>query len=405
MGADLYQNLKSLSAAKRKEVEKLAPRPKNLQGYFLPKTISGMPRKDLFKQGVRMVSRIGVGCIVVSAEKIGWEKFINTLHKTQGPGVEAAAKAMRKQYGVTGDTLLDARIISVAGAAGCGFERHQTIEFSGTHFEGYGDWCGMVQAADEMGLGDKLELMSVWCDTYDNSEVHATNKDLWYVHANCLGRGDKYCRYFVDLFPEKQQGSFFEILKRHIEEKREELRKSYPEPSSAQGLGPLRVIEDVSEEVVYKEAVRIWNHICTATILAAAELLGWGEFLNLVSEKLKRGFTEAAGALKRDFDIIGYSLRDACRMYTGVSSACGFDKHHIIEYSDRRIEGVADWCPIIDSAKNLGAGKIVEEMSLWCDLYNNFNIHAVSPTSQQVFTHCLGRGDQYCRFIMEKKQN
>ena len=403
MAKSLYENSESNRVAKRKELEKLAPRPQNLQAYFMPKAIVGVPKRDLFKQGVRILSRMGVGCILASAEKIGWEKFINTIYDRQRPYVEAAAKQMKAKYNVPGDTLMEARIISNIGAAGCGFERHQTIELSENHFEGYGDWCGMVQAANEMGLGDKLQLMSVWCDSYDNFEVHATNKDLWYVHANCIGRGDKYCRYFVDLFPEKQQGSFFEILKRHIDEKCEELRKSYPEPSAVQGLGPPRVMEDVSEEEIYKNAVRIWNHICTATILAAAELLGWNTFLSIVSEKLKRGFTEAAGNLKRDFNVIGYSLRDGCRMYTGMSAACGFDKHHIIEYSDRRIEGVADWCPIIDSAKNLGAGKIVEEVSLWCDLYNNFNINAVSPTSQQIFTHCLGRGDQYCRFIIEKK--
>lgn len=71
MGTNLSQDLKSFSAIKRKEVEKLAPRPNNLQGYFVPKTFAGVSKKDLFKQGVRMLSRIGVGCILVSAEKIG----------------------------------------------------------------------------------------------------------------------------------------------------------------------------------------------------------------------------------------------------------------------------------------------------------------------------------------------
>jgi hypothetical protein len=404
MVINFYQAVKGYRDEKRNQLEKVAPEPRNLKGFFLPRVLESRPKEEIGRRAVRTLSRHGIGSVVITAEQIGWEKLINLIEEKQGPYVTGAGKAMRKEFNVTGDTLVDCRIISAAGAAGCGFERHQMIEFTGTHMEGVGDWCGLVQAASELGMGDKIEKLSIWCDAYDNFEVHATNPNLWYVHAFCLGRGDRYCRYYVDLYKdtEGEGESYYHTLERHIQEKREEIEKTSPEPSSLQGYGLPRTLEDLSKEDIFKRAVKIWNHICVASMSIAAEALGWEKFLNLVGEKMGPGFTDAAVAMKRDFNITGHTLRDASRMFSIASSACGFDKHQIIDYSDKRIEGVAEWCPLVDSAKDLGMKDKIGEMSFWCDVYHNFDIHAVSPKFQQVYTHCLGRGDKYCRFVIEE---
>lgn len=399
-----YETLKRHRDEKRKGIEKVSPEPRHLKGFFKPRVLEAWSKEDILKRAVRILSRIGVGSVLIASESVGWERLINLIERKQGAGITEGGKAMRKEFGITGDTLIDCRIISATGSAGCGFERHQMIEFSDTHMEGAGDWCGMVLAAKELGMGDKMDDYRIWCDAYDNFEVHATNPNLWYVHTHCLGRGDRYCRYFVDLYEEGEgKGeSYYETLKRHIDEKREEIERVAPEPPSLQGYAIPRVFEGLSNEEILKRAVRIWTRICVASIIIAADELGWEKFIDLVVEKQGPGFNDAALAMKRDFGVVGNTLRDAARLFNIGCAGCGYDKHHIIEFTDKRIEGVGESCPLIEAAKELGMENKVEEMSFWCDAYHNFDIHAISPNFWQVYTHCLGRGDKYCRFIIEK---
>lgn len=62
-------------------------------------------------------------------------------------------------------------------------------------------------------------------------------------------------------------------------------------------------------------------------------------------------------------------------------------------------------CPLIDHATAAGypiGHRVYDDMSLWCDTYDNFESAAVTPSVAMAHSHCLGRGDHQCRWFIEK---
>lgn len=399
-----YQFLNDLHQRKRAHLEKDSPEPRHTHGFFLPRILEQWSELDIVKRAVRILSRFGVSTVLVSAETIGWKEYINFLNDTQRAGVAKAGKALREEFNIAGDSILESRIVSAIGAAGCGFERHQMIEFSDTRSEGAGDWCGMVQAAQEMGMDDKMADYPVWCDAYDNFEVQVTNPDAWYTHTHCLGRGDSHCRFVVKPFPEDEAKgeTYYDTLRRHIDEERVKLEETSPDPSSSQGFGKPRAFEKFSPEEVFKRAVDIWTAICVSSIVATVKKTGWEKLINLMIEKQAPGFTEVAEQEKETIGIQGNDLRAAARMFSVCMAGCGYDDHQFIKYSEEQVEGFARSCPLVEAAERMGMGDDITEISHVCDSVHTANIQAVNPNARAIFTHCLGRGDKHCRFVIDE---
>ncbi|MEM8496585.1 MAG: hypothetical protein AAF542_01095 [Pseudomonadota bacterium] len=81
---------------------------------------------------------------------------------------------------------------------------------------------------------------------------------------------------------------------------------------------------------------------------------------------------------------------------------CGFDYEVLVSDSETRCVLEAPRCPIVEHANLAGyenGNAAMDDLSLWCDTYDNFESEAVSPSQALVHSHCIGKGDKYCRII------
>lgn len=83
-------------------------------------------------------------------------------------------------------------------------------------------------------------------------------------------------------------------------------------------------------------------------------------------------------------------------------TGCGFDNEVLVEDTEDRCVIEARKCPIVDHANIAGyenGSSEMNDLSLWCDTYDNFESAAVSPSQGLIHSHCIGKGDKYCRII------
>jgi len=403
MKENFYQTINKHKHDKRKKIEKIEPEPTYLYGFMMSRELERWSKEDILRRGITTLSRIGFGLVVAAADEIGWERMINLIYGKQGKSVTEAAKAMMKQHNVTGNTRRDVRRLGYYGSEGCGFYKHQLIGYSDHRIEIASEWCPMVQAAIDVGLGDKCDELGLWCDAYDRLEAQAVNPGLWYSHHHCLGRGDKYCRLALDFMDGPREGeSFYQVLKRHRDETREEIKKTKPEPPALHGFHLLKEHEGWSKEHVLERAVGIMNRIAVNSIMIVVEELGLERFMNgLMAGRLGSGFTEVARKRRKEFGIGGDTLLDAAVIFSIGLAGCGFDTHRFIEFTTDRVEGIGETCPLVQVGKEIGVADKIGKLSLWCDAYANCEAHATNENISCVYTHCLGRGDKYCRFLIE----
>jgi hypothetical protein len=399
MTSSFYSELKSTRDRERADMESRSPVPKNTKG-MLPLVLENWPKDDLYGKGVRAFTRIAMTSILNGCEALGWEEFINLLYEQQAPAVRNKCRNVMAKFDLPGNSALDVNILTWAWAMGCGFTHHWLNEYTSERTEGIGDWCPQVEALAEMGYPRESEL-GVWCDAYDNLILDAMNPDAWYVHTHCLQRGDKYCRVVIDLDAGKanKQDNYYKKLTGYKDIKTQEL-EARGMPAEAQLMYSPRVIDNLSAEERLWDGIKTKGAITYETLIVLANALGWEKFLNQADEKQSWGFNQCALALKRDAGITGSTLRDAAALAHVGYSSMGFD-HQVIEYMPDRVEAVAQSCPILEAAKNMGMDDKIQDMSLWCDFYHNHNVHAVNADAQLTHTHCLARGDAYCRVVVK----
>jgi hypothetical protein len=400
MNAD-YQTLKSRRDAERVEMEKIAPEPKTFLGRFVPFSFVGRDKADIYRKQLHAATKISMSTLVNVAGVVGWEKLINGIHKIQSPAVTRKAEKIAREHGFTGEKTIDAMATTGVYAMGAGFDRHTYTVITDSHGEGYADWCPQTEALQEMELFDEAGELHHWCDAMDRAIMAGACKDSFYLHTHCPGAGDRYCRWVIKDEDEKRWNTDnpYQVLKELKAERREYIEEKEPEPIKIKPLGSAYLMEKTPAEIALAGAKTKFS-IATEVLFTCAHLLGWEKLINLVSKKQSLGFTKAALERKREFDIDGNSLRDAATMapmgYTGV-----FDTHTINQYTEDRIEGVGKSCPMVDAAKEMGLENDIEDLSLWCDFYHNFNVHAVNEDFNLTHTHCLGRGDKHCRFVIK----
>jgi hypothetical protein len=404
---NVFENLKVNMEKERQELEKASPQPKNLSGFFIPGMFGeGMNPEanlDLAKRGCMAITGIGLAMAIIIAEEIGWEKFINLWCEKAGPGATLVGENLRKMLSVTGHSMVDMQILSVAGGSGAGFATGWDYEWSNRRTVGTQAHCDMIEACQRMGMGDKVGELRFWCDSYDSFQAKATNEDAWFSHGCCEGIGDKNCRWYKQPVPEGNLAgeSFYHAIRRRSLAARKDMAAN-PIPPRVPGLGLPRAMEKWTPEDVVKRGRFGWMRITMSIAGVGVEALGWEKFIDLVAEKSHYGYAKAAVDTKAAFDVIGSSLQHAAVLAILHYLSFGFDNHHVIEFTDKRVEVVGHTCPVLDA---IDEWKVLpntkKEISLWCDYYHNHQIHTINPEFNLTHTHCLGRGDQYCRIVIK----
>jgi hypothetical protein len=402
MGSNAYGTLRALRDERRRDLEAGAPAPEVLQGYARPVALAGWPREDFLWRSVMACVRVAIATVINAAEELGWRDFLNLLEDRQTVGMAKDVADLREEFHISGSTPLDINNLGTAHAKGCGFERHQLAEFSPGHVEGFADWCPMVEQMREMGFGQRIDQLYLWCNAFDSLYMHTAAPDVWYVHSSCLGRGDKYCRLTSDRFPEDDAGQdFYGKLTRYSDQKRAELAQTRPEPPAIAGFSGPQFLDGWSREQLLANGVKVKFGIAVDTLLSAAGAMGWEKLIDLVDSEQTWGLSQAALVAKKDFGISGHTRREAAALAMVGYQMLGFWNHQLIRFSEDGTEGVADWCPIVARAQRAELTEKLDEMSLWCDFYHNHQVHAVNEGCQLTHTHCLGRGDAYCRFVID----
>jgi hypothetical protein len=133
MATNFYETLRTLREARRGALEMAAPEPAQLQGYAKPVVLAGWPEDDFLWESVMACVRVAISTVIDAAEELSWQKFINLIEVQQTPGMKKDVRALREEFNITGNTPLDINNLGTAHAKGCGFERHQVVEFSPTH--------------------------------------------------------------------------------------------------------------------------------------------------------------------------------------------------------------------------------------------------------------------------------
>jgi len=417
---NLYQTLKRQRDEKRIVFEKTKQEPLQLVGVFWPSALKALGKDYALQDAAMQSMRIHGANIENVVGEIGWDKLLATMEEKEGPTLTRQAIDCKKELGITSDSPFDIRVLNSYWNRGTGFhpnpatgkEGQRWVEMSDERVEVVGDWCPQIEGLKQMGFTDPFDW-GIWCDAIDSCLARAINPRVQYLHINCLGKGDKYCRIIIERCKDKDEilnydskptdkgESFYQKTMRLRKEKCEEVEKLEPEPPDVpgfpQGFTPGGPFGDDVSEIGAKRAFKT----ITQTICYVGDTLGWMKFINLIGEKQSWGFSKAASARRKNYKILGDTLRDAATLAVISYTGLGFDKHKLIRYTDKAVEGIADWCPIVQVANEMGLDKKIEDVSLWCDFYHNFDVHAVNPNFQLVHTHCLGRSDKYCRFVIE----
>lgn len=153
------------------------------------------------------------------------------------------------------------------------------------------------------------------------------------------------------------------------------------------------------------DARKRWGTMAMSAILRCAEHKDVG----------MRRFLEAADATQRD--LVGEVAKEFYAGELGLTedtletfavvtalgiTGAGFENEVMVESTENRCVLDCDTCPIIDHANAAGyenGHEAMADLSLWCDTYDNFESVAVSPTNGLTHSHCIGKGDKYCRIV------
>lgn len=402
MEANYYQTTRRNRDQLREEINKTKDEPAQFNGLLAPANLDGVDGTELYRRGVDTWTKIGLATIVVVADEIGWDTYINLLDQFQRSSIKQSALQLKEAAGLKGQSLIDAHLVLCDWSKGCGFFPLRTLRISKVEIEEYSPSCFQITALNEMGMGENAHNIHRWCDAYDNLIIQAVNPDAYYSHIWCLGKGDQGCRYYGSEITEDQKGSdFYQTNRGLMESRSSEILGASPDVPPIQGYMSIPAwTEDLDDYTLALDGIEVKGRIAHDNMLVSVYSMGWEKFLNLVHEKQSWGFTKSAFEMRADFDVQGASLQDAANLATIGYKMLGFSGHQLVEYTPSSIEGISTQCPIIDSAKHLGMEKVTEEFSLWCDFFHNFQVQVVNPDFKLTHTHCLGAGDPYCRFFI-----
>lgn len=407
MTKSIYQELKKQNQTARTEVEKTRPAPEEFLGLMRPGNLGKYSLIDIYRMGTFMWTKIAMSVILVAAEELGWEKYINLLGKYQKPAQKARIEMLSKKYNIP-DTYAGYALMAHAWAKGCMFDvaRHGGRTFlSDTATSMCNDRCPQLEALREMDLQTLKECPNLfkWCDAYDNLFLSHINDHCWYSHVSCLCEEDRnWCiSYMRDTCEPVKEETFYQAITNMNTAAREHIDELIPSPDD--GLFPFtwRNVEDVDMTAIAKDGPLTKGGIAVESLLCAVKGMGWERFINLCTEKLDKGYYKAAQDARDWSGVNGRGVNAAIFALTSAMFAMDFEDHILSNFDKDHGEITAPRCKMIDVVKKLGLEELGEDMCLWCDFYFNHTVKIVNPEISVHFTHCPGKGDGFCRAVIE----
>jgi hypothetical protein len=403
----VYAALAKRNEQRRAALRAVSPTPPAVNGsVFMNPLVTALSREELYNRGMKSWTIVAMGSIVTAAGEYGWRKYFDLMDEYQRAGMKRTGDELTKDFDIRGDTVLDCQKLVTVWSKGCGFG-NSTYDFSvnGGLWAG-GPVCPQIEALHALEMTDEIGNLHMWCDSYDNLIGQACNLDCHYSHVQCIGKGDLYCKYFARLDTSSEPDESFggKVLRLSADARVREEAAGSPAPFLA-GIGyTSQVVRDGwTPEMRWRDGVTTKGRIAHDNIFLGVKALGWEKYLGLVDQQLGDRMAHHAVRVREELDSRGNTLRDAANLALFAYTSMGFHWHTLAEYSDLRVELVADRCPIMDSAEHMGVTDCMQDMPLWCDWHHNHYVQAVSREVELVHTHCLGRGDTYCRVCMERK--
>jgi hypothetical protein len=406
MTENFYRQLKKINAEKRQKLIQTSPEPKGFIGVLCPDNLRQYSDVEKFRYGTFSWTRVSMSTIILATEELGWEKYINLLGKYQLPACKDRIQKLTEKYDIPHGVFPGYMMTALFWGSGCLFDTGYGGQpfFSMTESSWTMDKCPQIEALKEMGMVDKAENLHVWCDAYDNMFCGHVSDTCWYSHVKCLGEKNRNqcCSYLRETGKPITGKSFYDKIMSMKGEARKVIDTKYTEAFKVGNYMWKNIEKHPMDPLdVAKDGAYTKSRIAAESIIIAANEMGWEKFINLSQEKLSWGFTQAAKNLKSWANIHLGDMEEAGMILGVAYYIMGFEDHSIIEYNHDRIEAVAPRCKLIETAKNMGLENTVEDMCLWCDFYHNHAVKAVNPNLTVTHTHCLGKGDAYCRILID----
>ncbi len=408
MIANTYAALKENRDKERARLEGVSPEPAATLGVLRTPNVARYSQEALYQEGTMIWTRIATSIIVTVADALGYETFINLLDEYQRPANMRLAKELLDEHDFPVDPS-SAFALLLLWSQGCLFNDYRANRRSikssvpGAMSEA-ADWCPQVQAMKELGEADRLGELQTWCEAYDNLIMQAVNPNGYFTYLDCIGKeGGRYCVTYIKDEADPPGANYYEKVKNLQEARLEQKDTLLPRPWRTWPFLMPRAYEqlEVAPAVRAKAGTFIKARIAMDNLIIGAHALGWEKLLDLIFTEHTKGFANCSTDLRSYFGIVGDDIVNAGLALASSLYMMGYDGHSLIQFDDEGAEGVATRCKLVDTAKNLGMADEIEDLSLWCDYHHNHVIHAINPEFQVTHTHCLGRGDKYCRFCLK----
>ena len=408
----VYKEMKDAQAKAREKISKV--RKDELctaTGMLRPGNLGDKSLKEIYRYGTWMFTKLAMSTIMVAAEELGWEKYVNLLGEYQRPAQAARINALCEKYGISKTDYQGYALMAHTWAKGCLFDvaAHGGRSFlSDDATSMCNDRCPQIEALREMDLEGLKEVPNMynWCDCYDNMFLGHMNDHCWYSHCSCLGEGKDWCISYMRDEHEKQveDKGFYEAIKSRNDHVRNDVLETLPNPDD--GLFPFtwRPVEDVDMTAIAKDGPATKGSIALESILCAIKGMGIERFLEIMEEKCGLGFKKAAQDARFWANIEGREVRDAIFAIASNMFAMDFGTHIMANFDTKQGVVEAPSCKIMDYAKQLGLEAEGKDMCQFCQWYWKKVANGVNPDIDINFTHCCAH-DGFCRAVIEKKED
>lgn len=413
-----YEEARKNRDEQRAKAMEKEPVPVGTHGMAMPSAMYDPELKEIEpKTAVDICVRISMATIANAVHLVGWEKYLDGMERVQWPSVEKRAIGLMKEFGCEDmyhkGTGWDVKLHTLTWSRGCGWAKN-----SGTLYEfdefGHkaGSWdCPQINCLREMGLIDEIDNLSIWCDAYDGLIYNAVQPNETYNHLYCLHHDDhcQQCGTIIDEpflkgplngtdYRKPGEETLYEAILRCKREKRETIPVKIRDINEPSWKLPTWY-QDWPEVDIAKRGVRTKFHIFTDALILGGHLCGWEALLNRIAETQTENLQLKAKERTKLYKVNGTGLKDVGAFVASSYAAFPYE-FGITRYTDKVISAVATKCPIYDAAVEMGFAH-VEDLSLWCDWFKNLDVKAVNPEYHLTHTHCLARGDNYCRWTIE----
>lgn len=363
----------------------------------------GLSPVEKYSIGKLAWNRIGMATAIHAMQETGGQEFLGTLWKYEFPFIKKQCETVMDKYGLHGETAAVANLVQLSLIWGFGYDWHAPNVTKDHFIEAYGLWCPLVQAAHEMGIDDGADLMPNWCDMFSTQIGKAVADNIFVCHAYCPTRGDNMCRTaFVELEDDPlfdDEHIFQEVVR--LKKKVREQLTPVPDEYSAMPLPPF--FDSFVPETIAKESVDLLGRCTCHIILAAAALMGWDKFLDVLDEKHTNGYKYAAMKSRADFNVAGNELTDAAAMLMLGYETMGFHDRKIAVLSPDKIEITGGRCPMVEAAGDFGSDMATRDASRWCDYYHNITVKLFGKDCHCVHRLCPLKGDKECRVLLARE--